>query len=189
MLRLRALALTCTLIPASALAAPNSQVLALRQEIAALQLDHTLNLSKQQAQALLPEIQEAKAKVEAFKSQMTASEPARVAALTQAVADLKATGTISDSTAQALQAAGPGSAGTLRQNLKSFWEQARQVLNSSQLQSLKTVRLGAGQPPSGADMGTPGRGPGGHGHFAHRFFVLHTFLSDAFVSLLQARAA
>jgi len=187
MLKLRALALTCTLLPASALAAPNSQVLALRQEIAALQLDHALNLSKQQAQALLPEIQEAKAKVEAFKSQMAASDPAQVAALTQAVADLKATGTISDSTAQALQAARPGSSGTLRQDVKSLWEQARQVLTPSQLQALKTVPRGVGHPPSGADMGSPGRG--GHGHFAHRFFMMHTFLSDEFVSLLQARAA
>jgi len=187
MLRSRALALTCALLPASALAAPTSQVVALRKQIAALQLDHALNLTRVQAQALLPQIQDAKARVEALESQMAASEPARVAALTQAVADLKATGTLSDSTVQALQAARPSSAGTLRQDMKSFWQQARQVLTNGQLQELKTVRLGVGQPSSGVGPSTTGRD--GYRHFARRFFVLRTFLSDEFVSLLQARAA
>ena len=148
-------------------------------------LDHALNLTQQQAQALLPEIQNAKVKVEAFKSQMAASEPARVAALTQAVADLKATGTVSDSTVEAIQAARPGSAGTLRQDMKSFWQQAKQVLTADQIQELKTVKLGVGQPSSSMAANTSERG--GHKPFARRF-VMRTLLSDDFVSLVQARA-
>jgi hypothetical protein len=170
-----------------ALAAPTGQVHALRQEIAALQLDRTLNLTQQQAQALLPEIQDAKAKVAAFKTQQGPSEPARVAALTQAVADIKASGTVAASTTQALQAARSGTAGTLRQELRSLWQQAQQVLTANQIQELKTVKLGLGQlsSPDAAASSTP---HGGRGHSSRRFFVLRTLLSDDFVALVQARA-
>ena len=178
--------MACAFVPAGVLAAPSSQVRTLRQEVAALQLDHALNLTRQQAQALLPLIQEAKGKVEAFRSQLAASEPARVAALGQAVADLKATGAVADSTVQALQAARPGAAGSLRQDLRSFWQEARQVLRADQLQALKTARLGVGQPSS--DTETSSARPGGHRHPARRFLVMRTLLTDDFASLVQARA-
>ncbi|HET6436435.1 MAG TPA: hypothetical protein VFG59_00135 [Anaeromyxobacter sp.] len=186
MLKSRILMLACVLAPAAALAAPTSQVQALRLQIAALQLDHALNLTQQQAQSLLPPIQDAKAKVAAFRSQLTSSEPARVAALTQAVADLKSTGTVAESTVQALQAARPGAGATLRQDMKSFWQQAKQVLTSSQIQALRTTQLGIGQPVPGTTGDTAGHGR--FRHFARRFFLMRTLLSDDFVSLLQARA-
>src|SRR5512142_2310412 len=133
MTRHRALWLALVLAPAGALAAPSSQVQLLRQQVAALQLDRALNLTRQQAQALLPVIQEAAARRDAFEQQLAASEPARVAALTQAVADIKASGAISDSTAQALQAARGGSAASsLRDDMKSLWQRVRQVLTAAQ---------------------------------------------------------
>jgi hypothetical protein len=185
MLRLRILMLACALAPAAVLAAPSSQVQALRQQVAALQLDHALNLTHQQAQALLPLIQEARTKVEAFKSQLVASEPARVAALTQAVADLKATGTVADSTAQAVRNARPDTATSLRQDMKSLWQQARQVLTADQLHALRTAKLGIGQPSSKAAANAA---RSGGRHFARRFIVMRTLLSDDFASLVRARA-
>lgn len=186
MIRSRVLALACALVPAGALAAPSNQVQALRREIAALQLDHALDLTPQQAQALLPQLRDAKAKVDAFHSQRTATEPARVAALTQAVADLKANGSVSASTLDALQAARAGARGPLRDELRSFWQQAMQVLTADQLQALKSAKLGLGparSPTEAGPMGAPG-----HRHLGRRLLVLRTLLSDDFVSLVQARA-
>jgi len=156
MLKSCVLALACVLSPVTALAAPSSQVKALWQQIAALKLDQALNLSQQQAQALLPEIQAAQAQVQAFKNQLVTSEPARVAALTQAVADLKATGTVAASTVQALQTARGSSFASLRQNLKSCWQQARQILTASQSEALRTLTLGISPPPSNAVAGSNG---------------------------------
>jgi len=166
-------------IPALTFAASTNQIRPLQQQIAALQLDHALNLTQQQAQALLPLLQSAKTQLQALKTQWTSSEPALVAALTQAVSDLKANGTISVSTVQAVQAARTGTPGVFRQDIKSFWQQAKQVFNASQLQALKTAPLGVVQPVASGS---------GHKHFARRFRVMRTLLSDTFLSLTQARA-
>jgi hypothetical protein len=186
MLRSRILMLACTLVPAGALAAPTDQVHALRQEVFALQLDHALNLTQQQAQALLPLLQGAQAKVQGLEAQRAASQPALVAALTQAVADLKANGTVSDGTAQALKAARGGSPGTLRQDMASFWQQAKQVLTAEQLQALRSAKLGI-QPVTSAVDATSTPGDRGH-HMARRFRLMQTLWSDPFVALVQARA-
>ncbi|HVO18740.1 MAG TPA: hypothetical protein VMU15_05760 [Anaeromyxobacter sp.] len=185
MSRVPILMLACALVPAGALAAPDPQVLALRQQIAALQLDHALGLSPQQAQALLPQMQAAKAEVAAWRSQMTATQPARVAALTQAVADLKSAGVVSTATLQELQAARPAAPGTLRQDMRSFWQQARQVLSSGQLQALRSVNLGVGAQAAPSPSSSTGGGPRRH---LRRFRVMRTLLSDDFVALVQARA-
>ena len=187
MLRSLMVALACMLAPAAALAAPNDQVHQLRQQVAALQLDHALNLNQQQAKAMLPLLQDAKTKVAAMKAQRESAQPALVAALTQAVADLKANGTVSDSTVQAVQAARGGSPGVLRQDMKGFWQQAKQVLTADQSQALRTVKLGIGMPVASSSGQDGGRGEA-HRHFGKRFRVMHTLLSDAFVSLVQARA-
>jgi hypothetical protein len=184
------LVLVCALLPATVTLAAQGggEVRALRQQIAALQLDHTLDLTRQQAQALLPLLQSAQAKVKAARDQRAASAPALTAALTQAVADLKSTGAISSSTAQAVQAARGGAAGTLRQDLRAFWQQARQILTADQLHALRSTRLGVGpaMASDSSDHSTQGRGP--HA-FGERFRALHALLSDAFVSLVQARAS
>jgi len=185
MLSPRIALLLCALVPQAALAAPADGVRALRQQIAALQLDHALNLTQSQAQALLPLLQGAKSQIAALKAQRASSEPALTAALTQAVADLKASGTVSASTVQAVQAARAGTPGAFRQDLKSFWQQVKQVLTADQLQALKTTRLGVVAPPAASTGPAPGRGR----PFAHRFRVMHALLSDTFLSLVQARAA
>jgi hypothetical protein len=167
------------LLPLFARAAP-SEVGALRQQVAALQLDRALALTQQQAVALLPLLQNAKADVQAARAQRDTSSPALVAALTQAVGDLKASGAVSDATAQAVNAARP-SPGALRTDLQSIWQQAKGILTSDQLQTLKTVQLGI--PPAGASSAAqPSAG------FARRARLMHVILSDAFVSLVQTRA-
>ncbi|HVP67954.1 MAG TPA: hypothetical protein VMT17_11885 [Anaeromyxobacteraceae bacterium] len=186
MLRSRALWIVCVLAPASALAAPTNPVHALRQQIAALQLDHALNLTQQQAQALLPALQAAQGALQAMTAQRSASQPALVTGLTQAVSDLKATGTVSDSTAQAVQAARGSSAGTLRQDLAACWKQVKQVLSPAQLEALKSVRLGIRTAsltvPDGRKAGPDGR------KGARHFRVMRTFVSEPFLALVQARA-
>jgi len=169
------------IVPFGALAAPNSQLAQLRQQVAALQVDHALNLTQPQAQSLLPLLQNAQTQIQAFKAQRAAAEPALATALTQAVTDLQATGTISATTAQAVNAARPSFA-SLRAELKSTWQQARQILTADQLQALKNVSLGV-PPPASATPENPRRAG-----FAHRFRVMHTILSSAFISLVQARA-
>ena len=186
MLRSRILMLACALLPVGALAAPTDQVHALRQEVAALQLDHALNLTQQQAQALLPLLQDAQGKVQALKAQRASSQPALVAALTQAVNDLQASGTISDATLEAVKAARGGSPGALRQDMASFWQQARQILTADQLHALKATKLGIHPAASGAG-GNPGSHGGAH-RFARRIRVMRTLLSSSFIGLVQARA-
>jgi hypothetical protein len=186
MVRSRIALLACALVPVAASAMPTDQVHALGQQIAALQLDHALALSKQQAQALLPLLQGARSQVGALRTQRQAAQPALVAALTQAVADLEANGAVSDSTVQAVQAARGSFPGTLRQDMTSFWQQAKQVLSADQLQTLKTVNLGIR--PAVSTSTESRQGHRRHHHFGKRFRAMHTFLSDAFVSLVQARA-
>jgi len=174
--------LASLILPLAATAAPASDVQALRQQVAALQLDHALNLSAQQAQALLPLLQGAKAQVQAFQAQRTAAQPALATALSQAVNDLKSSGAVSAATAQAVSAARPAN-GALKESLRSFWQQARQVLTSDQLQALDTTPLGVASAAS-----APAAAPGGHAGPGRRFRVMHVVLSDAFLSLVQARA-
>lgn len=186
MLRSKMTLLACALIPVGALAAPSDQIHALRQELAAVELDHALNLSQQQAQALLPVLRGAKAKVEERKAQWAASEPSLAAALTQAIADVKASGAVSEATLQAMQSARGRPPGALRQEMASFWQEAKQVLTAEQLQALRSVKLGIGPGPSAAGA-APARAGAGH-HPGRRFRVMHTLLSDPFVALVQARA-
>ena len=185
MLRSRWLAIACLLAPAGALAAPASPVQALHQQIAALQLDHALNLTRPQAQALLPLLQDARSKVQTWKSQRASQQPALTAALQQAVSDLQAIGTVSAATAQAVQAARGGAPGTMRQDMHAFWQQAKQVLTADQLAALRTAPLGVGM--KAATASAPA-GQHGGGRPGRRFRVMHALLSDDFVQLVQARA-
>jgi hypothetical protein len=166
-------------LPLSTFAAPNPQIMALRQQVAALQLDHALSLTQQQAQALLPLLQNGKAQLRAFQAQRQASQPALVAALTQAVSDLQSTGTISAATAQAVNSAGPSSA-TPGAGLRSVWQQVEQVFTAAQLQALSAVQLGVPHAASSPESKTAG--------VRRHFRMMHALLSDAFISLVQVRA-
>ncbi len=181
MRRTLALLASLVLVPLAARAAPN-EVRALQQQVAALQLDRALALTQQQARALLPLLQNARAELQAARAQRQASEPALAAALGQAVSDLQTNGAISDATAQAVNAARP-SPGGLRADVRSAWQQARAILTPDQLQALRTVRLGVPRADAAASSPRGGR-PG----FARRFRLARVVLSDAFVSLVQARA-
>ncbi len=169
-------------LPASVIAEPGGDVRALRQQVAALQIDHALNLTQQQARALLPLLQKAQAQVQDLEARRQAAQPALTAALTQAVSDLRATGTVSPAAVDAVNAARPVR-GTLRSELRSVWQEARQILTPEQLQALKATRLGV-PPPATASSSSDGARAG----FGRRFRLMHAVLSDAFISLVQARA-
>jgi hypothetical protein len=183
----RSVILASLLLPAAALATPSDPVHLLRQEVAALQIDHALDLTQQQARALLPLLQTARDKVQAIRAQREAARPALVAALTQAVADLKAGRTVSPSTLQAMEAAQGLAPGEARQDLKTIFQQARQVLAPAQIQALRSARLGTQPPPMDEGHEVAGRKDGPHP--GRRFLMMQVLLSDSFVALVQARAA
>ena len=172
------------LAPAAGALAANSadDVRALRTEVAALQLDRALNLTRDQAQALLPVLQNASAQAKARRAQVEASRPALAAALSQAVADLKSTGSISPATQQALAAARGTGFATARADMKVLRAQVEQILTPQQVQALKSAPLWAkSAPDAGVPAAKAGHGPG------RRFAVLRTLTSDPFVALVQAR--
>jgi Spy/CpxP family protein refolding chaperone len=187
----KTLAFALALLPAfAALAAAPTDVRALRQEIAALELDHALQLSATQAKALLPVLQTASAQIQAFKAQRQAANPALVAALTQARDELRATGTVSDATRQAVKAARGDSFAGAHEQMQSLRQQIHAILTPEQIQALRTAHLGVGGPgaaPDAGPMAEPHRGHGGHG-FMKQMAVLHTLTSAPFLALVQARA-
>jgi hypothetical protein len=183
----RSVILASLLLPAAALATPTDPVHLLRQEVAALQIDHALDLTQQQARTLLPLLQTARERVQALRTQREAARPALVAALTQAVADLKATGAVSPSTQLAIEAARGSAPGEARQELKAIFQQARQVLTPAQVQALRSTKLGI-QPPQ-LDEGHEVAWRKDGQHPGRRFVMMHVLLSDAFVALVQSRAA
>ena len=183
-----------SLLPTLALAAPappSPQLEALREQVVALQVDRALGLSRQQAQALLPILQNARAQVQAFEAQRAAAEPAIKSALTQAVADLEANGVVSSSTVRAVNAARPSSQ-ALRASLRSSWTEVQKVISPAQLAAVRETPMGISRDEGArAEPGAPGAGgPGNHGRHGrgkHGMFM-HVALSDAFLALVQARA-
>jgi hypothetical protein len=167
---------------------PSPEVAALRSEIAALQVDRALALTPDQARALLPVLRQAASQVQAFRARIESPDPALVAALTRARDELRAGGAISEGTQKAIRdarqsvmAAGRGEGQVLR-------KQALAILTPAQIESMKSVRLGAG--PMGAGPGMPDGAPGrGRGHSPWRRMVMaRVVTSDAFLALVQARA-
>ena len=82
-----------------------SEVLSLRQEIAAIKLDLLLDLSAEQARAIHPLAQQAQARKNAIDSEKKKREPMFIAAMTAARDDLKRDGKVSEATAQKLREA------------------------------------------------------------------------------------
>jgi hypothetical protein len=175
----RMLAITLALLPLSALAASGDGIHALRQEIAALQADRALNLTADQARTLLPILQGAAADAQ---SRRAATKSALTAALTQARDDLRAGGAISPATQQALVAARKDAWSGMQQQNQLLRQQVTQVLTPEQVQALRQARFGMGPAWSNSQKGK-GRGA------AHRMASMRTLTSDAFLALLQARAA
>jgi hypothetical protein len=175
----RKLALVLALLPLTALAAPSSDLAAMRQQVVALKIDHALNLNQAQAQALLPVLQAAAADLSA---QRTASQAARLAALTQARDELVAGGSVSAATQQALASARQTSRSGMKQSMQSLRQQVTSIISADQLaavhQAFESATSAAGR---NGWRGTKGAGRS-HGLF------LRALTSDAFLTLLKARA-
>ena len=173
--------------------APSPEVAALRAEIAALQVDRALALTPDQARALLPVLRQAAAQVQAFRARVESPDPALVAALTRARDELRAGGTVSESTQEAMRDARQAGMASRRGEGQALRTQVLAILTPAQLQALKAVRLGIGPGPRGpggpggpdGDEAGPGAGPGRGGR---RLVLLGVLTSDPFLSLVEARA-
>jgi len=186
----KALILAGLLVPTATLAAPADPLRDLRMEVAALQIDHALELTPQQAQAMLPILREARARADALKARREAALPAVEAALRQAIADLKASGTVSPATVQAMKAARGAAAGAARDEFKSFFQQTRAILTPAQAKAMKTLELGIAVDPTDPPDGAPGAGQAEAGpRPGMRFLKLVAVISEPFLALVQARAA
>jgi hypothetical protein len=168
--------------------APSPEVAALREEIAALQVDRALALTAEQARALLPVLRSAAEQVKAFRARVESPDPALVAALTRARDELRAGGAISDGTRQAIRDARRAPVAEGRAEARKLRTQALAILTPDQLKALRSVDLGVGGWRRGFPRGEdaagagPGRGPG------RRLLLLGVLTSDPFLSLLEARA-
>jgi len=170
--------------------APSPEVAALREEIAALQVDRALALTPDQARALLPVLRQAGAQMQSFRARVESPHPALVAALTRARDELRAGGAVSEATEQAIREAHRSGMAAQRGEGQALRKQALAILTPSQLQALKSVRLGpgpgvpGGPGGPGGDEGLAGAAPGRGGR---RLILLGVLTSDAFLSLLEAR--
>jgi hypothetical protein len=166
--------------------APSPEVAALRTEIAALQVDHALALTPDQARALLPVLQQAAAQVQAFRARVEGTHPALVAALTRARDELRAGGPVSPEAAQAIRDARRSGMAPDRDAGKALRAQALAILTPAQQQALQSVPLGAGPGFAGGKANQDGAGPGrGVGR---RLVMLGVLTSDPFLALVAARA-
>lgn len=184
-----------TLLAAFALAAafpvlaqpfsPPPEVVALRTEIGALELDRALALTPEQARALLPILQKGAADAKAIRARLETADPALVAALTRARDELRAGSPVSQGTRDAILAARKGTFGTLRGEFQGVRKQILSVLTPTQVEALRSARLGVGM-----EMGEgPGQPEGGRGRGPwHRLVLARAMLSDPFLALVQARA-
>jgi hypothetical protein len=175
----RMMVVTLALLPLSAVAAPAGDVRGIRQEIAALQIDRAMNLSQDQARALLPFLQGAATDAD---TRLSASRAQLVAALAQARDELRAGGAVTDATRQALAAARKDAWSGMRQQGQALRQQVMQILTPEQVQALRQAHLGIG-PAAGQAMNGKAHGAG------RRLLFMRTLTSDAFLALLQARAA
>jgi Skp family chaperone for outer membrane proteins len=94
--------------------APPPEVVALRTEIAALELDRALALTPEQARSLLPLLQKGAAEAQSLRARLEQADPALLAALTRARDELRAGGPVSDASRQAIAAARKGEFGEAR---------------------------------------------------------------------------
>ena len=170
--------------------APAPEIRALREEIAALQVDRALALTPEQARALLPLLRQAAAQVQAFRARVESPDPALVTALTRARDELRAGGAVSEGTQAEIREATRARMAAMRGEGPALRKQVLALLTPAQLQALKSVRLGAGPGVPGGMMdggeGPPGAGPRRGG--GRRLVMLGVLTSDAFLSLVEARA-
>ncbi len=186
-----ALLLSAALPAAARPVTPSPEVAALREEIAALQVDRALALTPDQARALLPVLQQAAAQVQAMRARAEAARPALVAALTKARDELRAGGTITPETEQAIRQARGAAWQGARGEGQAIRKQVLAILTPAQLKALESVRLGAGPgpgQPGAGPQGEPGQAAGKGRGFLRRLVLVGVLTSDPFLSLVSARA-
>lgn len=172
---------------------PSPEVAALREEIAALQVDRALALTPEQARVLLPVLQQAAAQVQAMRARAEAAQPALVAALTKARDELRAGGAITPETEQAIRQARGAAWQGGRGEGQAIRKQVLAILTPAQLKALESVRLGAGPGrgpglPGAGPQGEPGQAAGKGRGFLRRLVLVGVLTSDPFLSLVSARA-
>jgi hypothetical protein len=199
------LALALAALPAIAAAHPEAgadpEIQRLRREIAAAKLDRLLDLSRDQAQKLLPILKESQGLVAQQRAEQQKRKAQLVAALTQVRDDIRAKGVASESSIAALkQARGDAEMKQTFEAMRSLREKARAIATEEQVARLFSFDPNpAGGPDAdeggmgpGSDGGPGAGGPGkhrGHGgpHGRNRAAMM-TVLSPEFVSLVEARA-
>ena len=189
--------LLAVLIPATALAGPmrdDPEIRKLRGEIAAVKLDRSLNLTRDQARALLPLLKEATALRDQIRAEQEKHRPEIVKALTAVRDDLVKTGVVSEPSRKALQAArGEEMKGDLRIKIQALHGKARDILNPEQKARLHEFDPkpidGAGEFDVGGlgpDDKPEGRHGPGRGAKMHKAFRVAT--SPEFIGLVEVRA-
>jgi hypothetical protein len=188
-----------------------AQLVTLHREIAAAKLDKVLNLSRDQAKALVPVIQDAVAFMEQVKAEHEKRAPALAKALTQVRDDVRRDGVASAASSKALKdARGEANMESVRLKLKSLRDKAREILTPEQRERLAQFDPrplggmegpGEGEPPPAGEpdeaagpgapghhrMGHEGKGPR-HDHRGIGHELVRVVSSQEFLSLLQARA-
>ena len=119
--------------------APSSEVLALRQEIAAIKLDLALALSAEQARAIHAIALQAQARKDAIEAEKESRESLLIAAMTAARDDLKRDGKVSEATAQKLlQARGKSDFRAIHEEFESMRAQVDAILTDAQRETFAT---------------------------------------------------
>jgi len=191
--------MVAVLIPGLALAQSqhlSPEIASLRNEIAAVKLDRALNLTRDQARTLLPLIKDAAQVRNQLRADQEKRLPEIVKALSAVRDDLVKTGTVSDSSRKALQAArGESAIKDVRAKLKVLHEKSRGVLNADQKASLRSFNPRPLDDESGeADIAEgPGSQPMHHrgheqlgGERLRKTYRVVT--SPEFIALVEARA-
>lgn len=173
----------------------------LHREIAAAKLDRALNLTHDQAGALLPLLKEAQKLHGELRADHERRRPEVIRALTTVRDEITRTGTVSEASRKALlDARGVGTHKETREKMKALHEKAKQLLTPEQKSRMRDLNvrpiddlgeLAGGSGPeddkeSGPHHGPPG-GRGPHLNRRHRM-VLMIATSPEFVALVEARA-
>lgn len=194
----RPLVAALMLIPALALARPQGggqaadpEIQKLQREIAAAKLDKTLELSRDQARALLPILDKADALRNELKAEREKNKPAVKAALNKIRDDIKRDGVASAESKKALREARGQGFRKYRGELKVLGEQVRELLTDEQKAKLADFSTSEGGKGKGKRMGKRG-GEGGKkmdGKKRGSGRVLnHVVLSPEFRELVRERA-
>ncbi len=180
-----------------------SEVLSLRQEIAAIKLDLLLELSAEQARAIYPLAKQAQARKDAIDGERKARKPLFIAAMTAARDDLKRDGKVSEATALKLrEARGQVDFRAIHEEFEALRAQVDAILTDEQKAAFATFDprplspperpMGPPPPPEGWAEGRPPPPPrDGHHRPPPRRYrqggASMMLLSEEFIPLLEAR--